>query len=83
MRRYYFRRYYFDIRHDDHFVQDDVGSKLRSFQAAKEQAARALAEIARDALPGARTLSIEVRDEMGLVLRASLRVEVEHVPDNA
>ena len=83
MRRYYFRRYYFDIRHDDDFVQDDVGSKLRSFQAAKEQAARALAEIARDALPGARTLSIEVRDEMGLVLRASLRVEVEHVPDNA
>ena len=75
-------RYYFDIRHDDNFVRDDVGSKLRSFQAAKEQAAKA-AEIARDALPGARSLSIEVRDEMGLVLRASLRVEVEHVRDNA
>jgi hypothetical protein len=76
-------RYYFDIRHDDNFVRDDVGSKLPSFQAAKEQAAKALTEIARDALPGARTLSIEVRDEMGPVLKASLRVEVEHVRDNA
>ena len=66
-------RYYFDIRHDDNFVRDDVGSQLPSFQAAKEQAAKALAEIARDALPGARSLSIEVRDEMGLVLRASRR----------
>jgi hypothetical protein len=76
-------RFYFDIRHDDNFVRDDVGSKLPSLQAAKEQAAKALAEIARDALPGARTLSIEVRDEMGLVLRASLHVEVEHVRDIA
>jgi hypothetical protein len=56
-------RYYFDIRHDDNFVRDDVGSKLPSFQA-KEQAAKAKRSPAMRCR-GARTLSIEVRRSMG------------------
>jgi hypothetical protein len=78
-------RYYFDTRDDDLFVQDDEGIELPSFERAKQDAARALAEIARDVLPCSvvRTLSIEVRDDVGPVFKATLRFEVEHIAQRA
>lgn len=74
-------RFDFDTRDNDDFGADDTGLDLPSVQIAKEEAAKALADLARDVLPAAvvRTLSVEVRDDEGPVLRASLRFEVEHV----
>ena len=49
--------------------------------AVKAEASRAMGEIAKDALPGSgiRFLAIEVRDDLGPVLRVTLRFEIEHV----
>lgn len=54
-------RYYFDTRDDETLIEDDVGLDLASFEDVKREAAKALAEIARDVLPGAvvRTLAVE------------------------
>jgi hypothetical protein len=74
-------RYYFDHRDNDRFSPDHLGSDLPSFEEAKLEAARALAELARDVFPGSavRTLAIEVRTESGPVLRVSLRFEIEQI----
>lgn len=77
-------RFYFDTRDNDGFVADDSGHDLASVQIAKEEAARALVDLARDVLPAAvvRTLfnrPIDVRDDQGPVLWAILRFDVEHV----
>ena len=75
-------RYYFDVR--DTFIEDDVGHELPSTESVEEEAAVTLAEIARDALPGAviRTLTVDVRDPTGPVLKAVLRFEIEHVAED-
>ena len=56
-------RYYFDSR--DNFIEDDVGMTFANLELCKREAARALAEIARDITPGSerRKLVIEVRDQ--------------------
>jgi hypothetical protein len=58
-------RYYFDFRDGDACTFDDVGVDLEGIEAARDEAARALGEMARDVLPGAsrRVLGVEVRDE--------------------
>jgi hypothetical protein len=57
--------YYFDSRDGDRFVQDDVGLEFPDIEMARDQATAALADMARDVLPGSlrRELAIEVRDE--------------------
>ena len=69
--------YFFDTRDNDNFVEDDVGVELSDLDAVKAQAARSLAELARDVLPGSlqRNLAVEVRDERQPVLQAKLRFE--------
>jgi hypothetical protein len=71
-------RYYFDTRDGERLVRDEVGVVLPSVEAARDQAAVALAEIAKDALPGStrREIAIEVRDGVPL-LRTCLRFEVK------
>ena len=58
-------RYYFNIQDDDLFTPDDEGVDLEGVEAARDEAARTLGEIARDVLPGAlcRMLKVEVMDE--------------------
>jgi hypothetical protein len=75
-------RYYFDTRDNEKFVTDDEGIDLASFEQVKVEASRAMADFAKDVLPGCvvRTLAIEVRNRLGPVLRVKLRFEVEHVP---
>lgn len=75
------RRYYFDYRDNEEFVADDTGSEYSSLEDVKAVASRALAELARDVLPGSvvRTLAIEVRNDLGPVLRVGLRFEVEQL----
>lgn len=72
-------RYYFDILDDGKLGSDDIGAEFSSLEAVKKEASRALGELARDALAGSdvRTFAIEVRNELGPVLRVSLRFEVE------
>ncbi|HEX8124392.1 MAG TPA: hypothetical protein VF548_02300 [Allosphingosinicella sp.] len=67
-------RYFFDSRDNDVFVEDDEGWELPDVEAVKPQAAKALTELAIDVIPGsvARHLSIEVRDEHGPVLIATM-----------
>ncbi|WP_440640785.1 DUF6894 family protein [Bradyrhizobium sp. PUT101] len=74
-------RYYFDMRDNDVFVADDEGLAFSSVDEVKAQATTALAELAKDVLPDSvlRTLAIEVRDDLGPVLRVSLRFEIENI----
>ena len=69
--------YFFDTRDNDTFIEDDVGVELPDLEAVKVEAARALAELARDVIPGSlrRELAVEVRDELGPVLRALMHFE--------
>lgn len=57
--------YYFDTREDGKFICDDVGVELPDMQAATIVAARSLAELAMEVLPGstARCLGVDVRDD--------------------
>ena len=63
--------YFFDTRDDDDFIEDDTGLEFADLESVKVQAARALAELARDVIPGSlkRKLAVEVRDSEGPVLR--------------
>jgi hypothetical protein len=59
-------------------VLDDIGAGFSSLEEARIEASRALAEMAKDVLPGSivRILSVEVRTDIGPLLRVSLRFEV-------
>jgi hypothetical protein len=75
-------RYYFDLRDGDELTSDEVGLELASFHAAQEEAARSLADMAKDAIQSRRIdgsgglLAVEVRDENGPVLQARFTVDV-------
>jgi hypothetical protein len=74
------RRYYFDIREGDELAPDDEGLELSTVQAVQEEAARSLAEMARDAVRkhhdgAAHRMAIEVRDDDGPVLEVKLTFE--------
>lgn len=70
-------RYFFDTRDNETFIEDDEGLELDGLEAVKRQAAKFLADLARDVLPGSlkRVLAVEVRDERQPVLRAMLTFE--------
>ena len=69
--------YFFDTRDGDDFIRDDDGIELLHLEQVKIVAAKSLAELARDVLPGSvrRKLVIEARDERGPVMIASLTFE--------
>jgi hypothetical protein len=69
--------YFFDTRDNDQLVEDDVGLEYPDLEAVKVEAARALAELARDVIPGSlkRELAVEVRDAQGPVLIARMTFE--------
>ncbi|WP_377830931.1 DUF6894 family protein (plasmid) [Bradyrhizobium lupini] len=73
--------YCFDNRDNDVFRPDEIGVEIATLAAVKRHASAAMADFARDVLPGAvvRTFAIEVRDDQGPVLRVGLRFEIEHV----
>ncbi|WP_377830328.1 DUF6894 family protein [Bradyrhizobium lupini] len=74
-------RYFFDTRDNDLLMPDEVGVEIPTLEAVKRHASAAMADFAKDVLPGAvvRTLAIEVRDDEGPVLRVLLRFEIEHI----
>ena len=76
-------RYFFDTSDGDRLIPDDEGIEMQDIEAAKAEAQRALADIAKDALPDGeqRTFVVSVRDEAGqVVVRAALSLIVETNP---
>ncbi len=72
-------RYFFDAHDGVTFIQDDTGVDCDSIEAARHEATRGLADLARDVIPGAtrKELVIEVRGEAGhRLLEAWLSFEV-------
>jgi hypothetical protein len=74
-------RYYFDIREGEDFAPDEEGLELPSIQAVQEEAARSLADMARDSIRkvdgGGHQMAIEVRDDHGPVLQVKLTYEID------
>lgn len=75
------RRYYFDLRDANGLSPDEDGLPCRDLQAVQAEAARALADMARDAVHTANpaspyAMSIEVRDEGGPVMQVNFRFEI-------
>jgi hypothetical protein len=69
-------RYYFDLDDGDQLIVDDEGLEYSTIERVQEEAARSLADMARDAAltrgrdgTGQR-MSIRVRDRNGPVLKA-------------
>ena len=75
------KRYYFDIRDGDGFAPDEEGLELPGIEAAQEEAALSLADIARDAVRiprrNAHLMQIEVRDDNGPVLQAKFVFSID------
>jgi Domain of unknown function (DUF6894) len=72
-------RYFFDTRDGPELLQDEEGLELDGIQQARNEATRALVDLARDVIPGSerRELAIEVRDRLNVpLLRAALSFEV-------
>lgn len=75
-------RYYFDSRDGDSFIEDDEGLEYPNIELARDAATAALADMAKDVLPGSlrRELAIEVRDEhRELLLRTCLVFEASRL----
>lgn len=78
-------RYYFDLRDGDYLAPDEEGVDLPDLVAVQNEAARAIADLARDTVRtsrsfgAARGLVIEARDENGPVMRARFQFDIERL----
>lgn len=78
-------RYFFDMREGKEIALDEEGMELRTIEAVQEEAARSLADMARDAIRRGRPdgaenrMSIEVRDEAGPVMQVKFTFEIHSV----
>jgi hypothetical protein len=77
-------RYYFDLRDGDELAVDEEGVELRDIDLVQEEAARSLADMARDVVrrPAhdrnlSHQLAIEVRDDHGPVMQVKFTFAVE------
>jgi hypothetical protein len=78
-------RYHFDLHDGARFTTDETGVELDDIKAARQEAARALGELARKILPDndRREVVIEVKDETGqrvLVAKLSVSIEATELP---
>jgi hypothetical protein len=81
------KRYFFDLRDGDELTPDDEGLELSTMEAVQEEAARSLADMARDASRrpdnGANgtghRMAIEVRDDTGPVLQAKFTFQIKRL----
>jgi hypothetical protein len=73
-------RYFFDTRDDALASSDEFGIAMQSLTEAQLEAARCIAEMAKDVVPSsvARDLEVTVRDETGKqLMRATLNFKIE------
>jgi hypothetical protein len=79
-------RFYLDSHDGDIFIEDEEGLEFSDLEAVKVEAARALADLAREVIPGSerRKLWIEVRDEARRpVLKTVMIFEVQVLAGSA
>jgi len=74
-------QYYFDLRDQGALFRDEEGLEFSSLLAVQEEAARSLADMARDAVRASsrlstRSMAIEVRDEVGPVMQVRFNFQV-------
>jgi hypothetical protein len=75
-------RYYFDLRNGDEIASDNEGLELPSIVRVQEEAARSLADLAKDVATRAtqdgkaHRMGIEVRDETGPVMQVRFTFDV-------
>jgi hypothetical protein len=74
-------RYFFDIRNGDELAPDEEGVILPNIEAAQEEAAMSLADMAREMVRSRsrRHLAIEVRDAGGPVLEARFHWTMQRI----
>lgn len=75
-------RYYFDIHDANGVTEDDEGLELSNIEQVQDEAARSLADMARDAVrSGGRNLvyrmAIRARDDVGPVMQVRFSFEIE------
>ena len=73
--------YYFDLRDEDELFPDEEGLEFSSLPAVQEEAAKSLADMARNAVCSSQPLSkrylaLEVRDEIGPVMQVRFKFEI-------
>ncbi|QOZ54661.1 hypothetical protein [Bradyrhizobium sp. CCBAU 53338] len=73
--------YFFDLRDEDALLLDEEGLEFSNLRDVQEEAAKSLADMARDAVHGAhhfstRCMAIEVRDAAGPVMQVRFNFEV-------
>lgn len=73
--------YYFDLREGDALAVDEEGLELCDMRAVREEAARSMADAARDAIlsqcaGSLAQISIEVRDDDGPVIGVRFTFEI-------
>ena len=78
-------RYHFDLHDGARFTTDETGVELDGIKAARQEAARRLAELAQEILPDdvRRDVVMEVKDETGqrvLVAKLSVSIEATELP---
>jgi uncharacterized protein YfcZ (UPF0381/DUF406 family) len=76
------KRFYFDIREGEEIIPDEEGLELSTIEKVQEEAARSLADMARDAIRargdgGSHEMAIEVRDDSGPVLEVKFTFEID------
>lgn len=80
-------RYYFDLRDDDGITVDEEGMELSNTARVQEEAARSVADMARDLIMTdngtvPREMAIGVRDDAGPLLDVRLSFKVTRLRDN-
>jgi hypothetical protein len=76
-------RYYFDLRDERGTALDEEGLELSSMRAVQAEAAKSLADMARDAIIAApatgvrQSMAIDVRDASGPVMHVTFSFAVE------
>lgn len=77
-------RYYFDLLDDDGLFIDEEGLEFSDLRAVQAEAAKSLADMARDAVHGSpglsmRRMTVDVRDKVGPVMQVRFNFEVERM----
>jgi len=76
-------RYYFDLRDHKGIAVDEEGLELANPRAVRAEAAKSLADMARDAVlsasptGGRQTMAIDVRDASGPVMQVTFWFEID------
>lgn len=76
-------RYYFDLRDETGIALDEEGLELASPRAVQAEAAKSVADMARDAVLSApltgdrQTMAIDVRDASGPVMQVTFWFEIQ------